>query len=220
MTARPRFAQFCLQFFLLLSPARPPLAISCRARRGLFRCHFQILLRDRARPARARLQLPRWPARGAPFSLPVGPLPAALAVAPLLLLLERACGLAGGLVVDCLRRRLRPLRRTLCRRMLGLAPLALLTGRSVGSWACSLKAPVEPTGQRNATPRWAIVGSSDLRVFAERPWQSRAGKRLFLRTPRWRCLHRWRGNGEIENPRKSSRSPELPGHRSCAARQH
>src|SRR5215211_6005143 len=117
MIARPRSAQFRLQFFLLLSPARVLRLRSLIERGAVFFDVFESCLvilpglresgfccRDRAITAPA-------------FSLPVGLFPAALAVAPLLLLLERACGLASGLVVDCLRRRLRPLCRTLCRRM-------------------------------------------------------------------------------------------------------
>jgi hypothetical protein len=62
-----------------------------------------------------------------------GFIPAALAVAPLLLLLECACGLAGRLVVDGLGRRFPLLRRRLCRRPLGVADGKV--GRKLGVFA-------------------------------------------------------------------------------------
>ena len=121
MTARPRFTQFCLQLFLLLSPARVLCLRSFVERGAVFFDVFEFCLVILPGLLKSGFSCRDGPLAALPFSLPVGLFPAALAVAPLLLLLERACGLASGLVVDCLRRRLRPLRRTLCRRVLGLA---------------------------------------------------------------------------------------------------
>jgi hypothetical protein len=56
--------------------------------------------------------------------------------------------------------------------------LALPTGRSVGSSACSLNAPFEPTGRRSTTPGWAIVAATILgssETLAKPCW-----KRLFF----------------------------------------
>src|SRR5215218_4789383 len=119
MTARPRFAQFCLQFLLLLSPARVLRLRSFVERSAVF---FDVIQSCRV-IAPGLLErgfgCGDGPLAAPPFFLAVSLFLAALAVAPLLLLLERPRGLARCLVVDCFRRRLRPLRRTLCRHLPG-----------------------------------------------------------------------------------------------------
>src|SRR5918999_1718366 len=113
MTARPRFAQFCLQFFLLLSPACILRLRSFVERGAVFFDVFDPCLVILPGLLEDGFGCRDGPLATLAFFLAVGFFPAALAVAPLLLLFERACGLASGLVVDCLRRWLRPLRRTL-----------------------------------------------------------------------------------------------------------
>lgn len=80
----------------------------------------------------------------------------AFALAALLLLLESERGLSVGRVVGGL---LRMLLRLAAQRLAGSGLLRSALARSVGSSACSLKGPLEPTGRFSTTPGAVMVAA-------------------------------------------------------------